>query len=56
MTTKELIKKLKEIDPDGNMQVIIDGCFYGYEIENVIKCEGVDPFTEEVNSCWIELS
>lgn len=55
MTTKELIEKLKQIDPDGNLKVVLDGCYYDCEVEEVIKNENVDPFTEEVNSCWIEL-
>lgn len=28
MTTEELIKKLREVDPEGNKMVFIDGCFY----------------------------
>lgn len=28
MTTKELIEKLKEIDPDGNLVVVLDSAMY----------------------------
>lgn len=55
MTTKELIEKLQEIDPDGNLEVIIDGCFYGCEVEEVVKNYNVDPETEEPTFYWIEL-
>lgn len=55
MTTKELIELLKRVDPDGNLEVVMDGCYYGYEVEEVIKHESVDDETEEVYSRWIEL-
>ena len=55
MTTKELIKKLKKIDPQGNLEVVIDGCYYGCEVSEVIKREGVDPATGEVCSRWVEV-
>lgn len=55
MTTKELIEKLKEIDPDGNLEVVMDGCYYGCEVGEVIKHESVDEETGEIYSQWIEV-
>jgi hypothetical protein len=41
MTTKELIEKLKEIDPEGNLEVVMDGCYDGCEVSEVIKHESI---------------
>lgn len=55
MTTKQLIEKLKEIDPSGDLEVMLEGCFYGCEVEEVVKKHYVDPDTKEVTSYWIEI-
>ena len=35
MTTEELIKKLREADPEGNKMVFIDGCFYSCSADEI---------------------
>ena len=35
MTREELIKKLREADPDGNKMVFIDGCFYSCSADEI---------------------
>ena len=54
MTTKELIKKLQELDPDGNMKVWLNGCYYDCEVDGAVKCEGENWHTGEP-TYWIEL-
>lgn len=54
MKTKELIKKLQEIDPDGNMEIWLDGCYYGYPIENVEIHEAHNVHTGEP-WYWLEI-
>lgn len=54
MTTKELIKKLQELDPDGNMLVYLNGSYYDCAVEGAIKWEGEDWHTGEPKY-WIEL-
>ena len=34
LTTNDLIDLLRTADPEGNRQVMIDGCFYGGELYN----------------------
>ena len=39
MTTKELIKLLQQLDPDGNKEVVFDG---EYEKETIVGAETYD--------------
>ena len=34
MTTKELIERLQQLDPDGNCEIILDGCYYYCPMES----------------------
>lgn len=41
MTTKELIRKLQRMDPVGEKQIFIDGCYYDAPLEEAdIKIDG----------------
>lgn len=50
MTTKELIEKLQELDPDGNLQI---WCGVS-EVDGAVKSEGKDWYTGEP-TYWIDL-
>ena len=54
MTTTELIELLKRVDPDGNMEIELDGCFYNYKVRNVEKYECKDEYTGEP-IYWLEI-
>ena len=47
ITTKDLIKKLQQLDPDGNMEIFLDGCYYDCPVEDVQKRKGKNPNTGE---------
>lgn len=55
MTTKELIEKLKKIDPNGTLDVVLDGCYDGCEVSRVVKHEIRDFLTDEVLVYYIQL-
>ena len=45
MTTKELIKLLQQLDPDGNKEVVFDG---EYEKETIVGAEAYDDNEVEI--------
>lgn len=54
MKTKDLIELLKKLDPDGNMEIWLNGCYYDYQVENVEKHKGEDAYSGEP-VYWLEI-
>lgn len=54
MKTKELIKKLQEIDPDGNMELFLDGWYCDCPVEDIKKYKIENTHTGE-SKYWLEI-
>ena len=54
ITTKDLIKKLQQLDPDGNMEIFLDGWYCDCPVEEVKKYEIENTRTGKTNY-WLEI-